>query len=94
MLPEPYVLEYAHGLQLNEFFSWESFVQLGDTLLEQLLLRVSAVEVIPFLDDKSIGIRSYWHQFRSRPIIFISHGFGGIMLKRVCGEAEPATFQS
>lgn len=56
MLPRPYILEYMHGLQFNGSFPWQVLVLLGDTLLEQLLLRVSAVEVDMLLDKTSIGL--------------------------------------
>lgn len=56
MLSKPYILEYAHEIQIDEVFSWQEFVHLGETLLEQLLLRIPAAEVVSSLNNTLIGM--------------------------------------
>lgn len=44
-LPKAYVLEYEHGIRVDEDFSWQDCNRMGDVLLEKLLLKIPNTEV-------------------------------------------------
>jgi hypothetical protein len=77
------VMAFNHNTRWKAGALSKSLEDYGQDLLRELAEKRRSVEVSDLLYRASPVASSYATQERSRPIIFIGHSFGGIIIKKV-----------
>lgn len=68
-------------MSVDKSFSWQVLYESGDVLVECLLKHAENPDVR--LGYSSEGAETYQLQFQQRPLVFICHSLGGLVVKRV-----------